>query len=568
MKNDNSINNNKLIAIYSRKSKYTGIGESIDNQIEMCKNYLINKYGQKITNNIKIYEDEGFTGANTNRPQFQKMLTEFQKGNYCMLIVYRLDRISRNVLDFCSLKDQLSNWNIDFISITENFDTSTPMGTAMLMITSVFAQLERDTIAERIKDNMYELAKTGRWLGGTTPLGYTSKKIEHISIDGKKRSLYQLTFDEEEIEKVKLIFDKYKELKSLSKLEGYLIQNNIKTRNGIYFSRFALSNILKNLVYCKADQDIKNFLKSKTVEIFENGSKFDGKCGLISYNKRIKKKSRNGKTRNDQIKDITDWIVSIGKHEGILNGKDWINIWEIMEKKAQNKRIIKTNSKIESILSGILRCKNCNSFMRPKVLKTYDEKGKRNFMYICELKSKSRKQCCHVKNIRGIETDQKVLEKLKAIKPLNSEVVKLLKTMMREKFNKKNNDSEIKTLNILLNSNKKKIKGLLEKLALLDSELTLMVTNEIKILTEKNVEIEKKLNKLSKKVVKNKNELNINNLALDIINNYINTFYELDVENKRSMIKLLISSIIYNSEIITINLINTDHNITQTTTTG
>ena len=190
-KNQSKKDNETYYAIYSRKSKFTGKGDSIENQIELCKNQLINKYNID-ENNIKVYQDEGFTGYNTNRPQFQEMMKDIRSKKIKCIIVYRLDRISRNVADFCNLKNEFLKYNVDFISVTENFDTSTPMGSAMLMISSVFAQLERDTIAERIKDNMYELAKTGRWLGGNTPLGYKSQKIENLSIDGKKRSLYNI----------------------------------------------------------------------------------------------------------------------------------------------------------------------------------------------------------------------------------------------------------------------------------------------------------------------------------------------------------------------------------------
>ncbi len=97
-----------------------------------------------------------------------------QKPDY--LVCYRLDRISRNVSDFSALIEELNDRNISFVCIKEEFDTSKPMGKAMMYIASVFAQLERETIAERVRDNMLMLARTGRWLGGTTPLGYTSEK--------------------------------------------------------------------------------------------------------------------------------------------------------------------------------------------------------------------------------------------------------------------------------------------------------------------------------------------------------------------------------------------------------
>ena len=96
------------------------------------------------------------------------MMDAAKKRQFKAIIVYRLDRISRNVSDFSGLIEELARLDISFISIKEQFDTSTPMGRAMMYIASVFSQLERETIAERIRDNMHELAKTGRWLGGTT----------------------------------------------------------------------------------------------------------------------------------------------------------------------------------------------------------------------------------------------------------------------------------------------------------------------------------------------------------------------------------------------------------------
>ncbi|MDO7204481.1 recombinase family protein [Paraclostridium bifermentans] len=93
---------------------------------------------------------------------------------------YRLDRVLRNIADFSSLIEDLQKYNISFVSIREQFDTSTPMGRAMMFIASVFAQLERETIAERVRDNMLELAKSGRWLGGTAPLGFNQKIYPYI----------------------------------------------------------------------------------------------------------------------------------------------------------------------------------------------------------------------------------------------------------------------------------------------------------------------------------------------------------------------------------------------------
>ena len=150
------------IAIYSRKSRYTGKGESIGNQIDLCREYIRTHYGDAAAEHAVVFEDEGFSGGNLNRPDFKKMMTAAKGRKFKAIVVYRLDRISRNISDFSSLIEELGRLGIDFVSIRESFDTSSPMGRAMMYIASVFSQLERETIAERIRDNMHELAKTGR----------------------------------------------------------------------------------------------------------------------------------------------------------------------------------------------------------------------------------------------------------------------------------------------------------------------------------------------------------------------------------------------------------------------
>ena len=180
------------IAIYSRKSKFTGKGDSIGNQVEMCKEHIYKYIDSQNTACICVYEDEGFSAKNLDRPQFKTMMQDHKTNKFDYIIVYRLDRISRSVSDFSALVQKFENDGTKFICIKEQFDTSTPMGKSMMYIASVFAQLERETIAERVRDNLMMLARTGRWLGGTTPTGYSSEKLEIIDLSGKNRSQYIL----------------------------------------------------------------------------------------------------------------------------------------------------------------------------------------------------------------------------------------------------------------------------------------------------------------------------------------------------------------------------------------
>ena len=131
--------NNRIDAIYARQSVDKKDSISIESQIEFCKYEL--KGG-----NCKEYKDKGYSGKNTERPQFQQLMQDIESGLVRKVVVYKLDRISRSILDFANMMELFQQYNVEFVSSTEKFDTSTPMGRAMLNICIVFAQLERETI--------------------------------------------------------------------------------------------------------------------------------------------------------------------------------------------------------------------------------------------------------------------------------------------------------------------------------------------------------------------------------------------------------------------------------------
>lgn len=151
--------NNRIDAIYARQSVDKKDSISIESQIEFCKYEL--KGGS-----CREYTDKGYSGKNTDRPKFQELVRDIKKGLIAKVIVYKLDRISRSILDFATMMELFQQYNVEFVSSTEKFDTSTPMGRAMLNICIVFAQLERETIQKRVTD-AYIPAVSGasRWAG-------------------------------------------------------------------------------------------------------------------------------------------------------------------------------------------------------------------------------------------------------------------------------------------------------------------------------------------------------------------------------------------------------------------
>lgn len=394
-------------AIYSRKSKYTGKGESVENQVQLCKEYIQRHYDDLALHQIEVFEDEGFSGKDLQRPEFMRMRSLVRKKAFDYVVCYRLDRISRNVSDFSTLIEEFARDKVSFICIKEQFDTSTPMGRAMMYIASVFAQLERETIAERIRDNMLMLARTGRWLGGNTPLGFESESVSKESIDGKEKTYFKLVPVASEQDTVSLIYRKYLELKSLSKLETFLVQNECKTRKNKYFTTVGLREILTNPVYCTADNSAYDFFTKHGSDVCCEKSSFDGKHGIAAYN-------RTTHESNSQIKnDMTQWIITTGKHKGIVRSSSWINVQRIIKTNMPKKYGGRVQNQA-SLLSGLLVCKNCGSFMRPRVNsnKRRDKDGNQTFAYLCELKKKSKSNNCEIPNINGNELDKIVCEEI------------------------------------------------------------------------------------------------------------------------------------------------------------
>lgn len=513
------------IAIYSRKSKFTGKGESIDNQIEMCKEYA-NKHFDNIEE-FFIYEDEGFSGGNTDRPEFQRLIKDAKKKKYDVLICYRLDRISRNVSDFSGTIEDLNKYNVAFVSIKEQFDTSTPMGRAMMYIASVFSQLERETAAERIRDNMMQLARSGRWLGGITPTGYSSKKIISIDLLGKERIMFKLSPVEEELETIKLIYNKYLEFQSLSQLETFFLQNNIKTVNGSDYQKYTLRVILTNPVYCKASTEAYDYFSSNNAQIFNERVEFDSKNGLMVYNKNLVKKGQSVKA-----KDIDEWIVAIGKHKGIVEGKDWVAVQNILDRR--KKLAPAQGTSAAAMLSGLLYCKNCNSFMKIKYGQKKINSDERHFYYVCSMKDNSKGSRCDMKNLTGESTDEYVINSLK-------ELIEdgILNNINHARKGIEDKSKLNKNIQDKIYQNEKSIENLLKQLSKNENEtVAKYIFSEIEKLDKENRELKISLDK-------NDTENEITNIEIfkDAAVRFYETIDQVPYEQKRNLIQSLVNRI-------------------------
>lgn len=477
-------------AIYSRKSKFTGKGESIENQIQLCKEYATNQLRHMNIDEFLIYEDEGFSGGNTNRPEFQRLLDDAKSKKFGVLICYRLDRISRNVADFSTTLGTLQKYDIEFISIREQFDTSSPMGRAMIYIASVFAQLERETIAERVKDNMLELSKTGRWLGGTAPLGYDAEPITYFDADMNERKMVKLKAAPEELKIVKLIYAKYLELGSLSKVQTYLLQNNIRTKRGTDFEKTKLKIIITNPVYVKANNDVFEYLESEGITTCGMP---DGEHGLLSYNKQKSAITESGKITR-VYRDKSEWIAAVSSQMGIIEASDWIAAQELLaSNREKTPNLGKTHN---ALLTGKLKCSKCGSTMQVSHGHMSKKTGDKIYYYACAMKKFSKGVRCDNKNAKVAEVDTVVINYLKELALKKKELISsLIAQNKKSKITSSYLDKE-KSLKKSIEEKEKQIENLMNKLSL-DDDISDLIIVKIKNLKNEIKELNQEIEKLS-----------------------------------------------------------------------
>ena len=373
-------------------------GESIQNQIEMCKNYAFSHFD--ITEkDIVLYEDEGYSGGNIDRPEFKRLFEDIKRKEYGAIICYRLDRISRNVLDFSNILEILNKHSTSFISITEHFDTTTLIGRAMVNIAAVFAQLERETIAERIRDNMRRLARTGRYLGSTPPTGFIAEKVDYLDSNGNKSKLNKLAPVLNELEYVKLLFDKYITLGNLSKVETWLMQNSYRNKNGKYTGVSELKRLLNNPVYVRADEAVYDYYDKLGCDIATGKEELSGSKGMFLYGRHDRNKDNN----NPQ-----NWVVILAEHEGIIDSGLWVNTQHLL--RINGLKAPRAGTSKVGLLTSKIKCADCGATM----VVIQNSIGTSHY-YKCKTKMKSRKTLCDIKNINGKNADKEIIDYITAL---------------------------------------------------------------------------------------------------------------------------------------------------------
>lgn len=229
----------KFCAVYTRKSTEEGLEQdfnSLDAQREACLAYITSQKAEGWIATKEVYDDGGYSGGNIRRPGLQKMLEDIKAGRINIIVVYKIDRLTRSLMDFAKLVELFDQHQVTFVSVTQSFNTTTSMGRLTLNVLLSFAQFEREVTGERIRDKIAASKKKGMWMGGQVPLGYNLKD----------RHLY---VSETEAILVKKIFSTYLKVRSVIKLIEILDRDGDKTKAGNSFTRGMLYTLLANPLY-------------------------------------------------------------------------------------------------------------------------------------------------------------------------------------------------------------------------------------------------------------------------------------------------------------------------------
>ena len=354
-------------AIYTRKSVSDGLEReftTLDAQRESCESYIASQKNEGWICLPEKYDDGGFTGANTDRPALQRLMTDIKANKVNCVVVYKVDRLSRSLLDFAELLSTFEKYNVTFVSVTQHFNTQNSMGRLTLNILLSFAQFEREIISERTRDKMGAARKKGKWVGGMLPLGYDLNKTTH-----------KLIINQREAKIVRKIFDSYIEKRSLLSATINMNELGYTTKlhkyetgrkfGGIQFISNSINRILKNPLY----------------------------IGKVLYQGGLYQ----------------------GEHEAIISEGTFQKVQNILVENKPDRKITR-KTRCVGLLTGLLRCKACNCAM----YFSYNIKASkyRYNYYICMNASKRGYKNCPTRLLSAQKIEQKIVELLRALTPL------------------------------------------------------------------------------------------------------------------------------------------------------
>jgi site-specific DNA recombinase len=352
-------------AIYTRKSSDEGLQQefnSLDAQREAAEAYIASQKAEGWVCLPDRYDDGGFTGGNMERPALRRLLSDIEAGKVDCVVVYKVDRLSRSLMDFARIVEVFERQNVSFVSVTQHFNTTHSMGRLTLNILLSFAQFEREIIGERIRDKIAASRQRGKWTGGTPILGY--------DVDRSNGSP-KLVINPAEASRVCQVFELYLELGSLlpvvTELERRGWTNKAWTtragtrRGGLPFDKCRLHNLLTNVLYV-------------------------------------------GKVRH---KDE----VFAGEHEPIIDEAVFARVQQQLQRNGRNGTVEHRN-RHGALLRGLLYCKACNRVMSH----TFTSRGHRRYRYYtCTNATKRGRRACPTGSLPAVEIENAVVGQIRCI---------------------------------------------------------------------------------------------------------------------------------------------------------
>ncbi|MDX1950285.1 MAG: recombinase family protein, partial [Rickettsiales bacterium] len=378
MNETNKIIIKKRCAIYTRKSNEEGLEQefnSLDSQREAGEAYVLSQKHDGWVLMPDRYDDGGYSGGNTERPALKRLFADIENGLINIVVVYKIDRLSRSLVDFVKMVEFFDKHNVSFVSVTQSFNTQNSMGRLMLNVLLSFAQFEREVTAERIRDKVAASKKKGMWMGGPVPLGY----------DVKNR---KLIINIEEAEIVQKIFNRYLQtssvitiLRELNKAgyttKSYVSQSN-KFHKGKEFSKNTVWKILNNPVY----------------------------TGKISHKGEIYE----------------------GEHQAIIDEKTWNLAQNQAQGKIANKQRTSIKTQNTTLLKGLMF--DVEGFA---ISPTYSKKkGKIYRYYVSQKAVKKGFDKCQIKNIPAEEIESIVLYQVRQILTSTKMMMKVYGNIIKE----------------------------------------------------------------------------------------------------------------------------------------
>lgn len=502
-----------MIGIYARQSVLNEDSLSIEDQIEQCKRFVT------IGESFKVYKDGGYSGKDIERPEFGLLMRDIELGLISEVIVYKLDRFSRSVADFSRTMEIFKEHDIKF-STTDGLSNKDGVGELLLSVFAAFAQMERNNIIARVSDNYKRRASKGYFLGGVAPFGFLK---EEFHIDGKKTS--RLIPDESIIDIVKEMFQRYAydETVTLGILKRWLDSCGVKTGKGLSWTSAAMSRILRNPVYVRADADIYTYLHDIKGASHDEELKitdFTGEYGCYTYtlnDKKVKEKNK------DKFSHLDKCHFTIAPHQGIIDSETWLRCQYRLDK---NKKFKGDGKGSYSWLSGIMKCGYCGYAM------TVTNDKKRDTYYLnCGGRKKGicfeRKKSMQAFELEAI-VEVLLFERMRKIKAIQrAEPIQ---------DGRKVNDLKVKIIEV-----EQAIQRLTHRMILVDD----LGAVEIGKAINRNAEEKSKLSHQLDEAMREQQDKNFERYNID---EYIENWQSYDIETKKKIARIFIDKVMVDDE--------------------